>query len=347
MAVITIKEIAKECNVSPSTVSNVLNGKPKVGKETKDRIMEAIKRTGYQPNIIAQGLRRQKTYTIGLIVEDVSQFTTPGIIEGITSACEEVGYKVIVQNLRLYSRWSNTWFDNAKMVDSVLTPAISELKNIMVDGIVYVAGHARKIQFPEEIDIPVVLAYAYSVDEKIPCVVLDDEKSGYDQIKHITKMGHKNIGIIAGESDNIHTQQRIKGYQKALFEEGILFNPDNIKYAGWKREFGYNSAKELIDKKVTAIVCMNDRLAGGLYQYCFDNGIVIGKDLSLIGFDNEILAEYYAPALTTMSLPLGEIGNESVRQLVDIINNPEDTSYYGKKTEIASKLIERFSVVKL
>ena len=173
---VTLKEIAKECGVSTATVSNILNGKNKVSEETRKRVMDVIEERGYKLNYIAQGLRKQKSQTIGVIAEDIAQFTTPEIIEGIMEVCEERGYRTIVQNLRLYSRWQDLWFDNEKMYHSVMDPAVQEMASIRVDGIVYVAGHARKIsRFPSEYEIPSVLAYAYSQDEMVPSVVIDDE----------------------------------------------------------------------------------------------------------------------------------------------------------------------------
>lgn len=105
---VTLKEIARECKVSPTTVSNILNGKPKVGEETRQRVLKTVEKMGYRPNYIAQGLRKRRTRMIGIIVEDISQFTTPEIVEGIMSRCEEKGYRVIVKNLRLYARWSDS-----------------------------------------------------------------------------------------------------------------------------------------------------------------------------------------------------------------------------------------------
>lgn len=93
---VTLKEIAQECNVSATTVSNILNGKPKVSEETRLKVLDVVKRRGYQPNYIAQGLRNQKTRTIGIIAEDIAQFSTPGMIESIMAFCEEKGYRTIV-----------------------------------------------------------------------------------------------------------------------------------------------------------------------------------------------------------------------------------------------------------
>ena len=134
---VTLKEIAQECNVSATTVSNILNGKPKVSEETRLKVLDVVKRRGYQPNYIAQGLRNQKTRTIGIIAEDIAQFSTPGMIESIMAFCEEKGYRTIVQNLRLYARWQESWFNNEEAYRSVLEPALQELRSIKVDGFMW------------------------------------------------------------------------------------------------------------------------------------------------------------------------------------------------------------------
>lgn len=343
-----IKEIAQKCNVSPSTISNVLNGRPKVSEETRQHILKVMEEYGYQPNNIAQGLRRKRTKTIGIVVEDIRQFTSPMIIDGVMRMCEDNGYKTVVQNLRLYSRWSDYWFDNNKMVDSVLTPAFQELKNIMVDGIVYIAGHARKIQFPEKLDIPLVLCYAYSQDNSVPSIVLDDEESAYRVIRYLAEKGHKNIGIIAGDEDNMHTQLRIRGCQRGFFEAGILYNPQNVIYSGWDKIHGYKEAKTLIDSGVTAVVCMNDRVAGGFYKYCYEQNIRIGEEISVMGFDNEILADYYTPGLTTMEIPLVNLGSRAISELIGMIETEDsEDNTSGEVIKLVAEVVPRHSVVDL
>jgi len=109
---VTIKDIARECGVSIATVSNVLNGRKKAGEATVQLIFETARRLGYQPNLIAKGLRENQTHQIGIIVEDLSQFSVPVIVEGIMRSLEGSGYQTSVSNLRMYSRWSDTWFNN-------------------------------------------------------------------------------------------------------------------------------------------------------------------------------------------------------------------------------------------
>lgn len=234
---ITVKEIAQLCGVSITTVSNILNNKPKVSEETRQKVLEVVKQTGYKPNYFAQGMRKQKTRTIGIVVEDLNIFSTPPIVEAIMAYCEEHNFRTVLLNMRLYDKWQDTWYDDNQKLHSVLEPSIQELLSIKVDGIMYIAGHCRIVDcFPDDFDIPAVVVYALSKNSLYPSVVIDDEKGGYDMTKYLISMGHKKIGVIAGTIDNLHTRNRNLGYQKALFEEGILFNPDYLRYGDWMRD---------------------------------------------------------------------------------------------------------------
>ena len=332
---VTLKEIAEKCNVSVTTVSNILNGKAKAGEETKQRILQVAIDMGYQPNYIAQGLRNSKTRTIGIIAEDLAQFTTPAIIENIMEYCERKGYRTIVQNLRMYARWNDRWYDNSKEYYSILEPALQTLLSFKVDGIIYVAGHARIVHaFPDDFKIPAVMTYAFSDSEKIPSVGVDDEKSAYELVKHLLDMGHRKIGVIGGLESNIHTQKRLAGYQRALSEEDVEFNPDFVRYADFERETGYKEGKVLVDAGVSAIFCMTDRVAGGVYDYLEEKGLVVGKDVSVVGFDDQDIASYFRPALTTTKLPIYGVGYCSAEKLIKMLENPEETASKGEKEEL-------------
>lgn len=344
---VTIKEIARECNVSPTTVSNILNGRPNVGEETKKRVLEVVRKRGYQPNYIARGLRIQKTRMIGIIVEDLVQFSTAGVVDGIMECCEKMGYRTIVQNLRLYSRWSDAWFDDEKAYYSILNPALQEIRQIQADGVIYVAGHERYIRcFPEEFPIPAVMSYAYEKSGTIPSVVLDDERGGYEITQYLISMGHQKIGVIAGKEDNIHTQKRLLGYQRALYEEKLFFNPDVVCYGKWERESGYQMTGKLLEAGVSAIFCMADRMAGGVYDYLEEHGLRAGRDLAVVGFDNQDMAEYFSPPLTTMKLPLREIGKKAAEILLTELEG-ETCRETQKEIKIPCSLIVRDSVIKL
>lgn len=323
---VTIKEIAQKCNVSVTTVSNILNGKGKASDKTISAVLQAVEEMGYQPNYMARGLRSNKSGMIGIIAEDIAQFTTPNIIESIMEYCENKGYRTIVQNLRLYARWKDKWYDREMDYYSILEPALKELSSMKVDGIIYIAGHARVISwFSEHCDVPAVMAYGYSGTEKVPSVVIDDETAAYDMTKYLLEMGHRKIGVLGGRNDNIHTQKRIWGYQKALFEKKVLFDPGLVYYGAWDREDGYKAAEYLLGKGVTVIFSMSDHMAGGVYDYLEEKELCVAEDVSVAGFDDWEIASYFSPKLTTMKIPLVEIGYKSAETLFELIEEKEWT----------------------
>lgn len=340
---VTVKEIARECKVSPTTVSNILNGKPKVSEETRQRVLEAVDKMGYRPNYIAQGLRNRKTKTIGIIAEDIAQFSTPEILDGIMSCCEEKGYRVVVKNLRLYARWSDSWFDNEIRYHSILDPTLKELESIRVDGIIYIAGHARIVHcFPEGFHTPAVMAYAFSDNKRVPSVAIEDQESACEMIRYLMSKGHSRIGVIAGKENNIHTQQRVLGYRKILRENNIPFHPAWVRYTDWEKAGAYLEAKELLKEDVTAIFCLADQMAGGVYLRLDEMGLRAGRDIAVAGFDNQDIAEFFVPGLTTMALPLREIGSVSADYLLRQMDGTEGE--IPEKTLIPCTFIERESV---
>ena len=342
---ITQKEIADMCGVSTSTISNILNGKLKVSEATRQRVLEVVKQTGYQPNYFAQGMRKQKTNIIGIITEDLIQFSSPPIVERIMAYCEDMNYRTILINMRMYDKWRNTWYEDEKKLQSVLQPAIQELLSIKVDGIMYVAGHGRIINcFPDDFKVPAMVVYAYSKSPKFTSVVIDDEKGGYDVTRYLISKGHRKIGMIAGTADNMHTQKRSLGYQKALYEDRILYNPDWIRYGDWKRQSGYQECGELIKEGVTAIFCMNDDMAAGVYDYLYEHGMKVGEDISLVGYDNVEISGYLKPALTTNELPFAEIGTKSAELMIRSLMEDNEGSEAAEIVKIPCRIIERNSV---
>jgi len=342
--VITVKEIAKMCDVSPSTVSNILNGRPNVSEATRKRVLEVVKETGYQPNIFASSMRKQTTRTIGIIAEDLGQFSTTPMLEAAMACCEEHNYRTIIMNLRMYDKWADTWYHDERKLQSMLAPVLNELESVKVGGVIYIAGHGRVIHcLPEDFALPTIVSYALSENERYPSVVLDDEKGGYDMMKYLISRGHRRIGIIAGVMDNLHTQERLAGCQRALFEESIPYNPECTYYGDWERKSGFLGAKKLYAQDVTAIWCMNDLMAGGAYDYAREKGIGIGRELSILGYDNRQVSEYLYPGLTTNELPLKSIGFQSAEMLIDILEGRRDIAD-TKPVKVPCKLIVRDSV---
>lgn len=347
---VTIKDIAQRCNVSIATVSNILNGKSNVGKETRKRVLQVVKELNYTPNSVAKNLKMKRSRAIGVIAEDMTVFCTPEIIDGITKCCEEEGYYILLTNLRLYKKYSDTYYETEDFTD-IVEKDIRELLSKQVDGIVYVTAHERKIKcFPEDLEIPACIAYGYSVSERFPSIVVDDKNGAYMIVKYLTENGHHSIGVITGKENSIHTSDRLIGYQKALFESKICYNPELVVTGDWKRQSGYENTDSLLAHGVTAIFCMNDVMAGGVYDRLEERGLIPGKDISVVGFDNRELSNFYHPPLTTTGLPLFEIGYTACKKIVDMLEKKsrENIKQEGETTKIYEqcKLLVRSSVKK-
>lgn len=323
----TIKEIAKACNVSVATVSNILNDKPGASEKTKALVEKAIKELDYTPNYVAKHLKMKNTRSIGVIAEDMTIFSIPDIIDGITEYCEEVDYQILLTNLRLYKKYEDRYYNRDDYYELVRAE-IKKLMSKQVDGIIYVAAHERVIKcIPDNLSIPAVMAYGYTKSKKVPSVVVDEVHGSYQMIQYLMENGHQRIGLITGKKDSLHSQERLKGYQKALFDNQILYDPELVCDGDWTRQAGYANTDELLEKKVTAIFCMNDIMAGGVYDRLEELELEVGKDISIVGYDNREVSSYYKPPLTTINLPLHDIGYRASEIMIQMLagnNLPED-----------------------
>ncbi len=338
----TIKEIAEYTHVSAATVSNVLNGKGGASDAKTREIREVAEKLHYTPNLLAKRLKKQRSNTIGIITEDLTVFNTPEIVDGVDASCEENGFEIILGNMRLYKRYHNDFTDtqkHQKLLDSMIENMLSH----QVEAIVYVGYHCRElIYLPSHITVPIVYAYCYPKDCKYPSVIYDDEKAAEDITGLMIKRGHKHIGAICGPLDSFHTLERLKGYQTALFQNNILCDPKLLQYGDWTRSSGYAAAEQLIQNGVTGIFAFNDEMASGVYEYCANHDIKIGKDISLVGFDNREIGEDYTPKLTTVSLPLEGIGKKCTQLLISSLNKDEVQT--PKVTRLPCTILERESI---
>lgn len=340
-----IKEVAEACGVSIATVSNIMNGKGRVSNETKNRILLTAKEMNYVPNYMAKNLKQQKTKVIGIITEDLTVFNCVDIIDGINEMLDQRGYTFILGNLRLYKKYNNEFYHHEGYFSQV-QEEFRIMESAQVAGIIYVCAHCREIKFiPKMNNIPIVLAYGFSKEETFPSFIYDDEQAAFDATKEMIKNGHEKIGIVMGEKMSLHTISRLKGYQRALYESGLLCNPSLIFEGDWSREKGREAAKVLISEGVTAIFAMNDEMAAGVYDYVYEIGLEVGKDIALVGFDNREICTAFMPALTTMSIPLNEIGQQAAQTIINMLEN--DTSIIDQKNYVKCELVRRKSVNKI
>ncbi|OAS86598.1 LacI family transcriptional regulator [Metabacillus litoralis] len=345
MLMITMKDIAERAKVSIATVSYVLNESGNVGEDTKKKVLEVIKELNYRPNLIAKSLKMKKTNTIGVIVEDITVFNAPNIIDGINENAEKLGLSILLTNMRLEKRVSNNQND-PDLVKQIIKKIMDELVSKKVDGIIYVGLHPRDVtESIPETDIPILFTYCYTKKQEHCSINYNDEQAAYEATNYFVSKGHKKIALISGHIDSMSSHSRYSGYYKSIKKHNLLFNPTYIKTGDWRFDSGYSLTKELLETKdlPTAILAMNDQMAIGAIRACNDLGYRVPDDISIIGFDNREFGAYYSPKLTTMSLPLRRMGLLAIETINHLISgSPTDSNKL--KTTLSCELIERDSV---
>jgi LacI family transcriptional regulator len=303
--------------------------------------MAIARELNYRPNLTARNLKKGQSRTLGVITEDLTVFNTPEIVDGIDAYCEFNDYHYILGNLRFNKRYGHhpqNTEECTKLVHSLVDTMLSK----QVDGIIYIGCHSHAVvPIQNDSGIPFVYAYCYSTDPNIPSVLYDDQKAAFEATQLLIARGHRSIGVIAGQADSIHTANRILGYQEALYSSNIPYNPSLTLYGNWERDQGYALSEKLIQSGVSAIFAHNDLMATGVLEYCNEHGIEIGKDIALIGFDNREVGTVCRPTLSTVALPLFEMGQTATHLLLDMLAGRHIQC--GQKLMLACSVIERDS----
>lgn len=343
---VTIREIAKECGVSIATVSNVLNGKSGVSKKTREMVMAKVQELHYMPNSVAKNLKTKKTRTIGIIVEDVTIFSVPGVVDGITECCEKHGYRISLVNLRLFQKHGDDYYYKTDYYQQV-TEVLHKMAADQVEAVIYLSTEERELTcLPADFYIPLVMSYAYSQTKGVPSVLINEVDSAKRLIEYAIRCGHKRIGVITGKSASPHTQQRLKGYLLALEANGLSYDETLVREGDWSRESGQRFADELVDQGTTAIFCMNDLMAGGVYDRLAAGGLRVGKDFSVLGYDDRVQSDFFDPPLTTVRLPLHDVGYCAAELAMDILHGTPREEI-AAETFIPCELVIRSSVAKI
>ncbi|QHE51705.1 LacI family DNA-binding transcriptional regulator [Pontibacillus sp. HMF3514] len=302
---VTIYEVAKEADVSIATVSKVINNTGRISEATRIKVLEAMKALNYYPSVVASALTGKRTDTLGLLIPDISNPFFSEIARNIEDKAHERGISVIM---------CSTDHDEEKE-----KKYIELLKRKQVDGFIVASGIKNKGIMKEltEANVPLAMLAQEEPAYDVTVVSVDNYKGGYEATSHLFLNGHRNVGIIA---EQMHSNNmRLYAYRDVHEAFGVLINEDNIVKTTATIENGRECTKQLLDKDdpPTAIFACNDLLAIGVIQAAREKGLNIPDDLSVIGFDNTILATTTVPALTTMAQPIEDMG----KKIIDVIIN--------------------------
>lgn len=327
--VITMKDVADYANVSVSTVSRVINGKLKENNDMVDKVWEAVYRLNYRPNPAARFMKGQAAGTIGLLLPDISNPFFTSIAAGAISRAQEQGNSIIVSSSDGSIEQENR--------------SLELLSRSVLDGLIY-CPIARNESF-EKIEyfknIPVVISYRRDIIPDIPHVYVDNVKGGYLATKYLLRLKRKNICFIAGfwdmpcpdtnlvdminspEAGFYTSLDRFQGYLNAIKEEDIAYDPALVFISEYSHDSGYATAKRLIEssREVDAILAPNDLVASGIIKFLDQQEISVPSEISVIGYDDSVLASISQPSLTSVNQNSQEVGRRSVDLMMQLLNN--------------------------
>jgi LacI family transcriptional regulator len=345
VVLITIKDIAREAGVSTATVSYVINGTRPVLPEKRDRVLEVIAKTDYQPNRVAKSLRTKKTNIIGVLAEDILAFPSARIINGISEYVENTDYQILLYDLRMLDSLFNQYHQIVHNSDKI-NKALSLLVNgANVDAVIYIGMFDRDISgVITDIKKPFVMAYSSSKDEHSYSVSYENEDVSTELTRRVIDCGHEHIAVITGLAHTPPAKMRMKGITKAFREAGLVLDSAFVKYGDWERETGYSCMKELLQQESetlpTAVIAMNDLMAIGAMDAIRDANLRVPQDISVVGFDNREVSEFVYPKLSTVEIDLEEIGRKATELTNKLLN--KDTSIPENHSMlISSRLIMR------
>ncbi|EGT2190559.1 LacI family DNA-binding transcriptional regulator [Clostridium perfringens] len=334
-----IRDIARLAGVGVSTVSRVINDHPDVKDETREKILKIIKESNYIPNNSARILKKNNTNNIGVLVKGVFNPFFAEMINIIGNRINEAGYTMILQQ-------------NDYATEDDVDNLIAFVKEKRLQGIICLGGNFLNINDEsfQFLDIPVVLTSVNTLSKesksKFSSIGIDNVLAAKASIQYLIDKGHRNIGILLGEKNDVGISGlRLEGYKKALEENNIPYSEENVFIGDYDYSGAYRVTKEIINnrKDITAIFSISDIMAVGAAKSVIDQGLQVGEDISIMGFDGMDISKYYNPGITTVKQPKKNMANNSIDLLLALLAKKEEHKHIIFET----KIIERESCKKV
>ena len=328
---ITINEVAQEAGVSKSTVSRVLSNNGRISKATKQKVNDVIKKLGYQPNITARNLAKNRTKTLGVVlpIDAGDYFGNPIYIQ-------------MMQGISLFAQENNYFIMYAFGKSKDEEQNINEFSNGgIVDGMIMLKTEVndRKVEYLEKMKFPFVMRGRPNNSQKGLWVDNDNEKTMFDLVDELFTKNHKEIAFVGAKESWVVSKIRLAGYKRALKKHKVIYNKELVYHGeAFVEEVGYRAMQQLAHiETISAIVCTDDLIAVGVNRYLQEKNI---KNKAIIGFNNTAIASYQSPTLSSVEIQGIRLGYEATKLLVDYLEGNVPMNYHKV---VETKLIRRQS----
>lgn len=339
MAKVTLKDIAREAGVAPSTASLVLNGRPvRVSPETRRRIQDCARRLRYVPNQMARSLATHRSNTMGLIVPNIESRFFSSLARNLEQRCRHEGYALLIASS-----------DGAPETDVDL---VGLFVNRGVDGVFIVVAREldadpHLVEALSQLPVPYVMVDRFVDGAPGDRVRFDNRMGGHIATWHLLQRGHRRIAIVANR--RAHTgRERLAGYETALREMGVEVDPALELQSDYYLQEAYQVADRLLDLAPTAVVATSDNIALGLLKRLHERGVRVPDDLSIVSYDNSAADFLFEPALTAIDQDVGELSDAALAVMLRRLGERDAGGGGGQSAPVerllSPRLVERGSV---
>lgn len=333
----TIRQVAQAAGVSKQTVSRVLNDRPDVAPETRERVKQVIEQLDYKPSVVARSLSQGKSCTIGVIGFGLEFYGISRVVTEIEAQANHRGYSLALSLIH-------------EPGQNDVGNLLGELVARHIDGIIWAVPHIGDnrdwlIKALEAVSVPLVCV-STEPHPDLTVVEVDNFIGGKLVTEHLIEQGYRNIGVITGPASWWASRRRLDGWKAAMAEAGYVANPEWIFEGNWSAESGYHGAEKLLHEfpDIEAIFAFNDQMALGVQKAANALGFLIPDNLALVGYDNIPESEFYNVSLTTISQGFTELGKVAMQELERKIKGEErNETTTSEAIFIKPKLIVRRS----
>lgn len=303
----TIYQVSELAGVSLATVSRVMNNNPRVSDATRNKVLAAMDQLGYRPNSIAQSLASNRSNSVGILVSELHGPFYGAMLSGIENECRAAGKHVII---------AAGHSEEASEIDG-----IEFLKSRSCDALILhveAVSDEYLLQLAAD-NTPIVLINRFIPALADNCICLNNELGGYLATRLLLQQGHRQLAYIAGPAWKSDARERYAGHQRALAEAGLKQNPALVAEGDFQEQGGAEALAQLLKQGMpfTGLICANDEMAAGAMAEARQQGISLPEQLSIVGFDNVIVARYVYPQLSTIDYPVEDMGRMAARWVLN------------------------------
>ena len=336
----TLAEVARKAGVTAATVSNVLRGRGKVGAETRERVLAAVRELRYRPNLMARALAEGRPHTLAMVVSSIANPFYPEFALAVEQAVRKLGYFLMLCNTNDDPAQERAYLDAivGSLAQGVL---VMNADYVQIEELVALRGRG----------VPVVLCMWEKPDEPppLPSVAVDFFRAGMIAAEHLLKLGHRRIGAVVGSERSGNHIWRYRGFCEALQRAGVPHPTDHALFGHDTIDAGRSAGHALLAAvpDLSAVFASNDLPAIGVLQAAADLGLNVPDDLSVIGITDIQLAHQVRPALTTVAVPIQEAAERAVEMIMQLIDEEADPSAPPLLREVAlPRLVVRASTAR-